>query len=123
MGALSNYAEDKCLDVFGHTSFSVTATYVKLHVGSPGEDCTANPATEVTRKEATWEDAADGEMTTNDDVVWEDVAADETYTHVSLWDDDEAGNPLWYGPITPNKVVNDGDTFTIAAGELTLSLD
>lgn len=127
MGALSNYAEQQCIKVFDHVAFQVAAVFCKLHVGSPGEDCTTNPATEVIRKAIVWDSggAALGALTIEEDLVWVDVAADETFTHVSLWDDvdDGQGNPLWYGPITPNKVVNAGDTFTIVAGDLVISLD
>lgn len=46
-----------------------------------------------------------------------------TVTAVEIWD--SAGTPvrLWYGALTASKVLNAGDTFQIAAGSLTCSLD
>jgi hypothetical protein len=51
------------------------------------------------------------------------VAGTETYSHISIWDDPTAGNCLWTGALTASKAVNAGDTFTIATGSLTVSLD
>ena len=57
-------------------------------------------------------------------------SADVTYTAmpactvvgVEIWD--SAGTPvrLWYGPLTANKTVASGDTFTITAGSLSLAM-
>ena len=47
-----------------------------------------------------------------------------TITHVAIWDSGTygAGNMLFHGALTASKVVNDGDTFQIQAGNLTISL-
>jgi hypothetical protein len=66
--------------------------------------------------------AASGGATENDaPVVFENMPA-VTVVGVELWD--SAGTPVrwWHGPLAANKTLNLGDTFTIAAGDLDLSL-
>jgi hypothetical protein len=120
--SISNYAENKLLDTLRNVSFSVATVYVKLHVGDPGEAATANAAVETTRKAVTFNAASGGSMTNSNVLTWTNVAGSEDFTYLSLWDDSTAGNALWSGPVTANPVTT-GDTFEIAAGQLTLTLD
>lgn len=121
--SISNYAELKLLEhVTGKTSFTLpTNVYLKLHTGDPGEDCTSNAATEVTRKITAWATAASGAIATSATVEWTNVSTTETYTHWSMWDASTAGNPLWNGALSASAAVTAGDTFQITS--LTLSLD
>jgi hypothetical protein len=126
--SIANYAENKLLDaVFNHTTtgggLPTADVYVKLHTGDPGEDCTSNAATETTRKQASLAAASSGSCVSDADLTWTNVAATETYSHVSIWDASTSGNALWYGALTASKAVNSGDSFTIASGSLTVSLD
>lgn len=119
--SISNYAETKLLNTINNTSFAVSATYVQLHTGNPGEDCILNVATENTRKQATWNAASGNNIVTDANVTWVGVAATETISHWSLWDAATSGNPLWYGALTASASLEAGDTFQITS--LTLSLD
>ena len=123
--SISNYLETKLVDlVFNATAYAGQATvYVKLHTGDPGEACTSNAATETTRQAATFGAASGPTVTSDADITWTNVSTSETYSHVSVWDDVSAGNALWYGALTASKTVNAGDTFTIATGVLTATLD
>lgn len=121
--SISNYAELKLLDAIGNNvSFAVAATYVKLHIGDPGEAGTSNAAGNTTRQAVTFAAAASGAMASDADITWTNVSTSETYTHFSLWDDPTAGNCLWTGSVTANPVIA-GDSFKIASGNLTLTLD
>lgn len=123
--SIANFLEDKLLDlVFNGSAYSGQATvYVKLHTGDPGEACTNNAAGETTRQAATVGASASGTVTSDADITWTNVSTSETYSHISIWDASTAGNALWYGALTASKAVNAGDTFTIASGSLTISLD
>lgn len=122
--SIANYAENALLDaLFNNTALQKSARYVKLHTGDPGEDGTANAATETTRKSVTGAAASGGTFTSVNDLIWTSVAATETYSHISIWDASSAGNCLWTGALTSAKSVNAGDTFTIPTGSLTVSLD
>jgi hypothetical protein len=121
--SISNYAELKILDHLTGTAAwtAPTDVYLKLHLGNPGEDATANPAAETDRKEVTFGAAASGEIVSDAVVEWTNVSTTEAYTHWSLWDNLTAGNPLWYGALSATASVTAGDTFQITS--LTLTLD
>ena len=121
--SISNYAELKILEhTTGKTAWTMpTTTYVKLHIGDPGEDCTANAAANTSRQSAAWSAAATGAIATSATISWTSVSSTETYSYWSLWDASTAGNPLWSGALSTSAAVTAGDTFQITS--LTLSLD
>lgn len=124
--SIANYLELELLDhITGVGAYTApTNIYVKLHSGDPGEAGTSNAATETTRKVVTFTGpAAAGSIASDADVQWTSVAATETYSHASLWDASSGGNCLWTGAFSSSSNVTAGDTFTISAGNLTLSLD
>ena len=119
---ISNYLANKWLDALGNaTAFSVTTAYIKLHVGDPGSAATSNPATETTRKSASFGAAATGNIASDADISWTNIASSEDATHFSAWDNLSAGNFLFSGTITGNPYTA-GDTYTIASGALNVSL-
>ena len=119
---LSSYLAGSWLNTVGNnTSFAVAQVYVKLHVGDPSSNGTANPATETTRKAASFGTASAGVLTSDADVVWTNIAGSQTATFFTAWDATTAGNFLFSGSITGNPYTA-GDTFTIASGALTVSL-
>ena len=119
---ISNYLANKWLDALGNaTAFSVTTAYIKLHVGDPGSAATSNPATETTRKSASFGAAATGNIASDADISWTNIAGSEDATHFSAWDNLSAGNFLFSGTITGNPYTA-GDTYTIASGALNVSL-
>jgi hypothetical protein len=118
---ISNYGELAFLDTLRNVSFAVTAPYIKLHLGDPGEDGTANPAVEATRKAVTFSAASAGSMASSATVTWTNVSTTETYSHWSLWDAVTTGNCLWSGAFSSSAAVTAGDTFQITS--LTLTLD
>lgn len=65
--------------------------------------------------------SAGSSVTNSADVVYASMPAC-TVTGVEIWD--SAGSPvrIWYGALSANKTVSSGDTFTITAGSLTLSM-
>jgi len=110
--------------VFRGTDFTVAGVYVKLHIGDPGEDGTANAAGNTSRQQATFGTAASGGAISNTTLLeWLAVSTTEVYSHVSLWDASSGGNCLWKGPLAASKSVNAGDTFRIPIGDLDISLD
>lgn len=120
---ISNYLEDQLLDTLdgSGSAYSASATYLKLHIGDPGEDGTGNPAAETTREAVTFSAASGGSKVSTATVEWTLVSTTETYSHWSMWDNSTAGNCLWYGALSANASVTAGDTFEITS--LTLTLD
>lgn len=122
--SISNFGELAFLNaLFNNVAVQETDRFVKLHIGDPGEDGTGNPAGETTRKSVTGAAAAAGTFTSVNDLIWTNVSTTETYSHISVWDAVAAGNCWWTGALTVAKAVIAGDTFTIATGALTVSLD
>lgn len=125
--SISNYLETTVMDaLFNNVSpaaVQLSARYIKLHIGDPGEAGTANAAGETTRKSITSAATANGVFTSTNALTWTAVSTTETYSYVSLWDASTAGNCLWVGPLTPGRAVTAGDTFKINIGALTVTLD
>ena len=119
---LSSYLANKFLDAVGNaTAYSATDVYVKLHIGDPGADGTANAATETTRKSVSFSAASAGGLTSDADLSWESIAGSEDATFFTVWDNLSAGNFLFSGTVAGNAYTA-GDTFTIPSGSLTVSL-
>lgn len=96
--------------------------YVKLHLGDPGAAGTGSPASETTRKQATFSAASGGAITNSAALTWTSVAATETYSHVSFWDAVTGGTFLGSDALDSARSVTAGDTFEIAAGDLDISI-
>jgi hypothetical protein len=119
---LSSFLADKFLDAVGNaTAYSATNVYVKLHVGDPGSAGTSNPATETTRKIASFSAASAGVLTSDAALTWTNIAGSEDATFFSVWDNLTAGNFLFSGTISGNAYTA-GDTYVIESGSLTASL-
>jgi hypothetical protein len=124
MADLTNYLESALLaHVTGGAAFTQpTVWYVKLHIGDPGEDGTANPAAETTRAQvSSW--TGTNPRTNAAAVNWTSVSAAETVTHVSVWDASSGGNPLAKGDIAASRTLAIGDNLSIPIGDISLALD
>lgn len=121
--SLSNYLELELLDHIRGAAYTAPSSLnVRLHIGDPGEDCTANPASNTTRQAVTFAAASAGSMSATGSPVaeWTSVPTTETYTHFSIWDNISAGNPLGYGALSSSAAVTAGDTFRLTALTWTL---
>lgn len=110
--------------LFNQTNYTApTALWLQLHVGDPGAAGTANVATENTRKDITssFSSASGGAVTNDVAITWTGVSGTEDYTHWSMWSASSAGTFYISGTITANAVTT-GDTFTIPAGDLDVTL-
>jgi hypothetical protein len=97
---LSAYLANQFLDAVGNaTAYSAANVYVKLHIGDPGANGTGNPATETTRKAASFSAATAGGITSDADVSWTNIAGSEDATFFSVWDNATAGNFLFSGAV------------------------
>ena len=129
MGTLAVGERNKMLDaITGRAAYTASAAvYAQLHVGDPGAAGTANKATDLTRQAVTFGSAASaGSIASTAQVQWTSLAtADpDTITWVSFWTTatDGTGTFLGADDLPTSKVVNDGDTLTIASGDITLTV-
>jgi hypothetical protein len=111
------------LDAYARNqAYTSTAFWVKLHTGDPGAAGTSNPAGETTRKQATMSAASAGAITNSAALEWTAVSTTETYSHVSFWTASSGGSFKGSDALDTARAVTAGDNFTIAAGDLDLSL-
>jgi hypothetical protein len=122
--SISNYLENAALNaVFNNVALQKSARHLQLHVGDPGEDGTANVATNNTRKSITGAAASAGKFTSVNDLAWTNAPATETWTHVSIWDAATLGNCLWVGSLTVPVAASATDNWTLPAGALVVTLE
>lgn len=95
--------------------------HVQLHIGAPGAAGTANPATETTRKQVTWAASSGGSAASAAQVQWTNIAGSQDATHFTAWSAATGGTFGFSGTVTANPYTA-GDTVTVAAGALTVSL-
>lgn len=121
---LSSAIADSILNAYGRNVAwtQPAAFWVKLHTADPGASGATAAATETTRKQATFSASSGGSMTTSADLAWTSVAGTETITHVSFWTASTAGTFIGSDDLNASKALTAGDNFTIAAGQLTLTL-
>lgn len=115
------------LDCLRNQSTAVlSAVYMKLHTGDPGEACTSNAAQHVTRVQVTFGSAAASETISNTAAVtFSSLYTNETISYISMWDTNatDSGNPNYYGALTTAKAVNTGDTLEFAIGDVDINMD
>lgn len=139
MTAASNYLEEKTLNHIlqnvSESGASYTApanVYVSLHTGSPEEDDSGS--NEITGNDYARQTVTFGNVSVVANVcsVSSNVAvtfpqANGAYsanvTHIGIYDASSTGNLMFYGALSTEKQVTDGDVFQINSGSLTITLD
>lgn len=129
MSAASDYLENKVLDHFLGTASTTAPTnvYVALFTADPTD---ADSGTEVTtsgtayaRQTATFSAASSGSTSNSADIEFSQATANYgTVTHFGIYDASTAGNLLFHGALTSSKVIETGDVFKIASGNLTITV-
>lgn len=99
------------------------AFWVQLHTADPGAAGTTAVATETTRKQITFSAASGGAITNSAQVQWLSYpTGSDTITHVSFWDAATSGTFIGSDALATARTPGSGDTVTLAAGDLDLSL-
>ena len=127
MAEISDYLEKKILDyVLRNTAdWAPTAVYLALHTADPVD---AGTGAEVSggsyARQAIAFDAAHATtgLTQNTDIETFTSMPVAVVTHIGIWDHLSAGNLLFHTAVTASKTVASGDTITVAAGAITITL-
>jgi len=127
MSEMSNYLETKILDyVLRDTAdWAPTTVYLALHTADPAEDGSGAEVSggSYARQACAFDPAhATGGNTAN--------TAAESFTGmpactvgwIGIWDHASAGNLLFYTAVDASKAVGSGDTISVAAGAVTVTL-
>ena len=131
MSAATNYLENEVLDhILGEQARDYTSP-AALFIGlfTAVADGEAGSVTEVAgngyaRTAVNFNVASGGSATNNGAVTFPTASGGNwgTITHAGVYDASSSGNLLFYGQLTVEKTVTDGDTFQIADTQLTISL-
>jgi len=137
MSQASDYLENALLDhVLSNTAMtSPTTVYVGLFTsdpstGSTDENLEAGTLTDevsgfdYARKAVSFGAASGGSATSDANVTFDPANGGDwgEITHIAIMDALTAGNVLFYGTLTTAKTIQDGDTFQITSGNLTVTL-
>lgn len=124
---LTNHGAQATLQwVLGQGALTPPATmWLKLHIGDPGPAGVDNPAANSERQAVTFLPAAspaisgtaigDADALTEFNVEWQALPATETYSHISIWDDENAGNAWYKGDMAAPVGVLAGGIFQFLA--------
>jgi hypothetical protein len=127
---ISDYLETKILNhVLRNTAYTTPglSVYVSAHTADPtdaGGGAEASGGSYARVQVTAW-DAPAARATQNTGAITFPTATGSwgTITHIGIWDAASAGNLLFYGALTTSKVVTSTVTFSIAAGDLDVTLD
>lgn len=131
MSAASDYTENLALQwVLTTNTAGVTRPtnwYIGLFTADTGLEANS-PSAEVsgagyTREAVTFtvtDDTAENSATVTFDAAG--AGGWGTITHVAVMDASTAGNVLFHGAVTTSKTIDEGDSFQIASGALTITL-
>jgi len=131
MTALSNYAELAVLNLlFKNTAFTAPNAYLALFTSDPTD---AGSGTEVASSydyarvqiDNKMAAASGGSIVNNANITFAPANGGSfgTVTHIGIYDAATSGNLLAHGQLAASKQIDDGDTFQITTGSLTISTD
>ena len=128
-GVISNYLENKILDhSLRNTSYTTpgTSIYIALFTDATAQN-DANGGTEVSggdyaRVQVTgWDAPTSGSSANTSDITFTTASADwGNLRYIGIMDASTAGNLLFWGQLTEDKDVTNGDTFSISAEDIDL---
>ena len=120
----TNYA-NKVLDHLhrAQASTAPAGNFVKLHTGDPGASAASAASSVTTRPSATFNAASAGSISMSNTPTWSSWAgtSPETVTHLSVWDASTAGTFLYSVALASSKIVQTGDSLTLASLSVSLS--
>lgn len=126
---IADYAENKMLDhSFGKTAWTMPTAFVALYTVTPsdsggGTEVTGGSYVRFTTSGSTWNSAAAGSISNALDIVFPTATGNwGTLTGIAILDAVSAGNFIWWGDLSANKTVNNGDVFKFLAGQLVATL-
>ena len=137
MASMSDYLESAIANhVLRTSSYTKPSNiYIALCTAAPSDSTTGSGLTEPSTGgyarysmgaplDATWTKASSTANVVANAAAISWTASGGNYgtiTHVAIVDASTNGNVLFHGALTASKTINDGDTFTIAIGDLNVT--
>lgn len=132
MSGKSDFLENEILDhVIGNAAYSAPATlYIALYTVTPSDSGGGTEVSggsyarvAVTNNATNWPAASGGAKSNGTSITFPTPTANwGTVVAFGIFDAASSGNLLYWGPITPNKTINNGDAApSFAVGDLDLT--
>ena len=132
MSEASDYVENQILNCYlNQTNITApTNIYLGLHTADPtdagsGAECSGNgyARVEITDKFSA-ASGTGGSISSNADITGFTASGGAwgTVTHIGIYDASTSGNLLFHTALDSSATVNDGDSFQISAGNLTVNV-
>ena len=132
MSEASDYVENQILNCYlNQTNITApTNIYVGLHTADPtdagsGAEVSGNgyARVEITDKFGT-ASGTGGSVSSNADITGFTASGGNwgTVSHIGIWDASTSGNLLFHTALDSSATVNDGDSFQISSGNLTVTV-
>lgn len=127
MSAASNYAETLALKYLLTTDSVTRPTnwYVGLFTTDPTDADSGTEVSGTNYARVSVSFTVTGPTAENATVTFAAAGAGGwgTITHVGIYDASTGGNLIFHGAVTTSKQIDEGDTFQISSGALTITLD
>lgn len=128
-GAISTYLAHALINhIFRNTAYTSpgTSIYAALYTSDPTVDdagAEVSGGSYARNQISAWDAPTDGATANTSLEAWAAATANwGTVSHVGLRDASTVGNLLFFGALGSSKIVNNGDTFQFAAGDLDVSV-
>ena len=132
MSEASDYVENQILDCYLNQSniTAPTAIYLGLHTASPADDASGTEVSgngyarvAITTKFSA-ASGTGGSLSSNADITGFAASGGNwgTVSHVGIWDASTSGNLLFHTALDSSAAVNDGDSYQISSGNLTITV-
>lgn len=120
--SFTDAVKNAMLDLIDESDGTVKVTHISLHTGDPG----TTGADEVAggsyaRAAVTWDAASGGTKSNSGQLVFQ-VPSGTTITHVGGWDASTSGNFRGGGPLGASQAFASAGSYTIAAGDLDVTV-
>lgn len=126
MSALSNHLETLLLNwhLTAGTAARPTAWYLAVGTGSSDTGLTGEPSGNgYARQSITFSVTDDTASNSNAITIGPCTTTNwGTVSHFGIYDAETGGNLLWHGALTASKLVEVGDSLTVAIGDIDLTL-
>lgn len=125
-GNKSDYLANQILDhIFQNGEWSNSDVIaISLHTNEPSTSNEVTDSYAYARQQANFGSAGARATDNSADIEFPEATGDwDTISHVAIYDTDsyQAGNQLFWGPLSTSKRISDGDVFRIPDGDLDVS--
>ncbi|MBT7338989.1 MAG: hypothetical protein HN802_04805 [Candidatus Jacksonbacteria bacterium] len=127
MSKFSDFLEDKILNITlkGATAYNCSTPYVELYTANPSDSGGGTVLADANYviQAVTFGTVSGGAVSNSAAVTYPALNAGATITGMAIFDDASSTNMLYWAPLDASVTLSAGNIFSIAVGDLTVTLD